>query len=282
MYVNESRRTNRAVLQVCEIRCKTDLQNRERADMAGQYRRRCQPLTCRVAPMSPCQEMLAEDPQSVGVGFSSGGFLLPYHMGVLAALRREGIVHGALPPQRMYLSVATLKVGMVGSHPGVMSPLRRCNMGGAGRAYPWRDFSFGISNTPNTRWTRSRGGAETTRVAGTSTGTFAVSAIVGGLDDEQFKLALQLLLQRCRPYLNEGLTGVLRVREWSRFAAAGGTLHPGASHVDLVPRRCAVGGLAAAQETCAWVVRERRRSCDAHCTRCYRTTFISERKIEAG
>lgn len=64
--------------------------------------------------------------------------------------------------------------------------------------------------------------AETTRVAGTSTGTFVVSAIVGGLDDHQFKQALQQLLQRCRPYLDGGLTGVLRVRKSSCLVAAGG------------------------------------------------------------
>jgi hypothetical protein len=64
--------------------------------------------------------------------------------------------------------------------------------------------------------------AETTRVAGTSTGTFAVSAIVGGLDDEQFKQALQLMLQRCGPYLDGGLTGVLRVRTYSCLVTAGG------------------------------------------------------------
>lgn len=100
--------------------------------VAGRYRHLlfAKPLTRRVAPVWPSQEMLAEDPQSVGVGFSSGGFLLPYHMGVLAALRREGIVHGALAP-RMNLSVATLKSYVVGSHPGVVSPSRCCNVGGA-------------------------------------------------------------------------------------------------------------------------------------------------------
>ena len=45
--------------------------------------------------------MLGADRKSVGLGFSSGGFLLPYHMGVLKALRAEGIVHGASTARQM-------------------------------------------------------------------------------------------------------------------------------------------------------------------------------------